>query len=462
MYCKNCGNKLNDNSNFCQNCGSSINNQEQTIPAKKKGNGCLIAFIIILIISIFVIPLLIFIGGISLFTRGIFNLVQEEDCCVDAGGKWRNEQCVIDEEFDQEQYNRCTDNKYKNIFNDKETKKELKLNKYLKKYVDSFSKYEKTKEVTLTNGNQIITFKINNAKEVEKIENGISTIENINGEKAKYIIGTDQIGTGTTNYCSNMYILTEEGNIYYWAVGLDRYELVKINTDYKFENIIIVPTKIDDKYIIDANNLYNYIPIPKAFGQSYLAIGITKQDELVTINTYYPFLNIGKPTKYLVAQFRMYDENSTITKDYLKAFDTVFVYSDGSLNYTSANKLMELVNNKELYNKININENIYDESGKKIDAQFIFKQEKENSIIIVTKKNKIYEITSDLLINLRNANSQELEKITLPSYQDKNNTIENIKIIEEDEIIIKKADIILKDGTIKNLEGYGYQIYKEN
>ena len=36
MYCRNCGNKLNENSKFCTNCGSPINNVAQPQQVQKQ------------------------------------------------------------------------------------------------------------------------------------------------------------------------------------------------------------------------------------------------------------------------------------------------------------------------------------------------------------------------------------------------------------------------------------------
>lgn len=465
MYCKNCGNNLKENAKFCQNCGASING-EQTIQNNqtnqnqpKKSNGCLTVFIIVLLIFVFFIPIFLVLGGFSLFIKGVLKIPAEKSCCTDAGGTWSAGECIHDDDFDVDEYNKCVDDGYKiTIGDDDDEEDELKINKDIKKYTDSFKKYEKTKEVELTNGNTTIKFKINNNKEVERIENGNTTIENLNGEKAKYIIGTDQMGMGTTNYCTNMYILTEEGNLYYWAAGLDRNEIVKINSNYNFENVVIVPTKIDDKYVIDANNLYNFIPIPKAFSQSYLAFGVTNNNEYITINTYYPFLNIGKPEKYLVGQFRTYGEANTVTQEYLKAFDTIFVYSDGSLNYTSANKLMELVSNQELYKNVNTNENVVNENNKKLKAKLIFKQEQENSTFIVTTDNQVYEVTSDVIEQTKS--DENKGNLIVPLYNKEK--VEKINLIEKQEagIEVKRAEIVFKDGTKKSLEGYGYMIYE--
>ncbi|MBR4830482.1 MAG: zinc ribbon domain-containing protein [Bacilli bacterium] len=63
-YCTNCGFENNDSAQFCTNCGNTF--EVNTKPKKKKGKGCLIALIIILLIAGLIV------GGIFLYKKFIY------------------------------------------------------------------------------------------------------------------------------------------------------------------------------------------------------------------------------------------------------------------------------------------------------------------------------------------------------------------------------------------------------
>lgn len=460
MYCPNCGNNVNDNSKFCTKCGTSINgpqakqNVEPVQP--KKNTGCLVATVIGIIL-LFIIPFLIFFGVFSLAKKLVTDSPDIE-CCLGAGGTWKDGTC---KDYNKEKYNKCM-----NESSEDDEERATTLNKQIKKYVEQFNKNITTTEATVEEykgtEKQKVTYKINSDKQVERIVNNEKTIENLNGEKAKYIIGTNQNGSGTTNYCTSIYVLTEEGNIYYMAAGLDRDEMKKIETNYKFKNMLIIPTTIDGERIIDANNLYNYIPIVKAYGQFYLAIGVTEQDELVTINTYYPFLNIGKTNKYLVMGFSIYDDRLKIDMDNgLRAFESIVLFNDGSLNYTTANQVVNLYNDKNLYTNFHNKENVYNEKEEIINANFVFK-DNNNTIYIISDDNQMYQLTTDKLYEIKNSSDNDLTSITIPYYKDTNTKVSKIKTLEKDKdgVQIRKAEIEFKDGTNIILEGYGLSLYE--
>ena len=62
MYCRNCGNKLNENSKFCTNCGSPINNVAQPQQVQKQ-TPKILKFLPFIIIGV----VLLIIAGIASF-----------------------------------------------------------------------------------------------------------------------------------------------------------------------------------------------------------------------------------------------------------------------------------------------------------------------------------------------------------------------------------------------------------
>ena len=65
-YCSNCGAENKTSSAYCISCGNSLVEKTEPVQKKKKGKGCLIALIVVLLIAGLVV------GGIFLYKKLVY------------------------------------------------------------------------------------------------------------------------------------------------------------------------------------------------------------------------------------------------------------------------------------------------------------------------------------------------------------------------------------------------------
>ena len=450
MICPNCGNNLNDESQFCDNCGTNLaNNQnvqpeiqqnveeqkivseqpvqqtpveniqpmpqpevQSTIESKtqnkpKKGNSALIIIIVIMLMCIVGLLLYIF----------VINKDKTKD----------------ENETETNNNTTTTTTKKEDEIDDNSPK----LVDYYKKIFDQYTTNNTSKEITEEKTGNVI--KINDQKQVEitvKADNGkiSNATYDINDEKAKYI-------TKISNF--RYAILTEEGNIYITNTMLG--EAIKIDCNYKFSSFIAVN---------DQGDIYRRFYPEKAknqYGSSNTLIGITNNQEYILID--HPLVNInqekltlyylGKEKNHIldVLQISQESKQSTSNENEFILYNKLYILIrlNGEIGYISSNEIENIdSNSQDFSDKLNSN-NIKDENNKNIKIKSIIKN--RDKITAITLDNKIYELNTNQ------------NKITASLYNNK--TIKNIeyKKSEENEPRITKITVEYTDGTKDNFFG---------
>lgn len=234
MLCRNCGNYIKENANFCENCGNKVEKQEIQ---PKKNNGCLIATVIGIIL-LFLIPILLIIFLTSFSISLVHSLIEEKTTCEDNGGTW----IVVSCDYDNQ-------------------KEKIKNENIIEENNDN--------KIKVNQNNKIITYRINN-NNVERIIDDEIEILNINNEKAKKIVKGE---------ATDIYILTEEGNIYICSKNIEfENPISKYEDEHIFKDIVVVNPMSEIYNIIHPGEDETLVPDN--------IVGKTIDDEYIIINSY--------------------------------------------------------------------------------------------------------------------------------------------------------------------------------